>query len=53
MVSKMRNKIIAAIIIIVIILVGVFLLVPHAFEGTVPDEYIPGSEDSSVDIHWQ
>lgn len=49
----MKKKLFAAIIVVAIILLGVFLLVPHAFEGMVPDEYIPKTDDSQVNIHWQ
>lgn len=51
----MGSKILAAIIIVVILLVGIFLLAPNAFDGIVPDEYMPdqGSTVSDTEIHWQ
>lgn len=51
----MGSKILAAVIIVIILLVGIFLLAPNAFEGIVPDEYMPESETeiSDTEIHWQ
>lgn len=51
----MKSKILAAIVIVAILLIGVFLLAPNAFVGIVPDEYIPGNDTSvsSAEIHWQ
>lgn len=51
----MGSKILAAIIIVVILLVGIFLIAPNAFDNVVPDEYMPTSSQavSDTDIHWQ
>lgn len=51
----MGSKIFAAVVIVIILLVGIFLLVPEAFQGIVPDKYMPDEEPvvTDTEIHWQ
>ncbi len=49
----MKRNLLAALVVVLILLIGIFLLVPNAFSGIVPSKYIPKTNESSeVPIHW-